>query len=143
MNFRKLFVKLGIKAVWGSKPVKFVIAGLINTGLTYLVYLGLLLFLDYRIAYAVSYASGIALAFSLNSIMVFKVNFSFVRMIIYPLIYLSQYIANASLLALFVGKWHIHKEVAPLLAICITMPIIYLLNKFILTTPIKKKNAIS
>jgi len=63
-------------------------------------------------------------------------------MVLYPIIYVFQYLANAWLLALFVDKLYIAKQVAPLLAICITLPIVYVLNKIILTKTLNKPTGV-
>jgi putative flippase GtrA len=130
-----------LSAESGVRVVKFIFAGLANTGSTYLLYLLLLFVWNYQISYAVSYAAGIALAFFLNSRLVFRTKFSIVRMFIYPLIYIFQYLANAALLELFVVKLGILKQIAPLIAICLTMPVVYFLNKIVLTSFARKRPA--
>ena len=107
--------------------------GLVNTGVTYILYLVLLLFLNYHTAYAIAYVAGIALAFALNSRIVFGTEWSIVRMLIYPIIYIVMYLVNAPLLSLFVSGLKLPKAFAPLLVTASTLPLGYLLNKVILT----------
>jgi putative flippase GtrA len=142
MNSKNLSNRERLRELFRFKAVRFIIAGLVNTGSTYLLYLLLLFCLDYRVAYAISYVAGIFLAFALNSRLVFKVKFNLLRMALYPVIYVFQYLANAWLLDLFVGKLHIAKQAAPLLAICITLPVVYVLNKIILTKSPRKPTGI-
>jgi len=133
MSSRNSFGREKLLALSRSRAVKFIAAGVVNTGSTYTLYLLLLFFWDYQISYAVSYAAGIVLAFMLNSRLVFRVKFSMFRLAVYPLIYLFQYLANAWLINLLVHRLDIAKQIAPLFAICLTLPVMYLLNKLVLT----------
>ena len=51
---------------------RFVAAGLLNTALTYVIYLSGLWFLSYTWAYTLSYAAGIVMSFILNGKWVFR-----------------------------------------------------------------------
>lgn len=133
MNSRNSYGRERLLAFFRSRVVKFIAAGVVNTGATYTLYLLLLFYWNYRISYAVSNAAGIVLAFVLNSRLVFRVKLNVFRMATYPFIYLLQYLANAWLINLLVDRLDIAKQIAPLFAICLTLPVVYLLNKLVLT----------
>ncbi|VVP12769.1 GtrA family protein [Pseudomonas fluorescens] len=121
--------------------LSFLVGGGLNTGLTYCLYLFLSYLIDYQIAYAVAYAAGIVFAYFFNSKIVFKVEQSWVGMLIYPSIYLVQYIFGALLLGLLVEYLNLHKAIAPLLVIVLLLPSSYLLNKVVLKATHKKTPA--
>lgn len=121
--------------------ISFLIGGGLNTGLTYCLYLLLSYLIDYQIAYAIAYVAGIAFAYFFNSKVVFKVEHSLLGMLIYPTIYLVQYIFGALLLNLLVEHLHLHKAIAPILVILLLLPSSYLLNKIVLKATHKTKPA--
>ena len=121
--------------------ISFLIGGGLNTGLTYCLYLLLSYLIDYQIAYAIAYMAGIVFAYFFNSKVVFKVEHSLLGMLIYPTIYLVQYIFGALLLNLLVEHLHLHKAIAPILVILLLLPSSYLLNKIVLKATHKTKPA--
>ncbi|QXI03213.1 GtrA family protein [Pseudomonas monsensis] len=121
--------------------MSFLIGGGLNTGLTYCLYLLLSYLIDYQIAYAIAYVAGIVFAYFFNSKVVFKVEHSLLGMLIYPTIYLVQYIFGALLLNLLVEHLHLHKAIAPILVILLLLPSSYLLNKIVLKATHKTKPA--
>lgn len=133
MSSARWFSREGLRASTRSKGLRYVAMGLVNTASTYLLYLLLLRFLDYLVAYSLSYAAGIALAFVLNSRIVFKAKFHVARMLAYPAIYLVQYLVNAALLSVLVSRLKMPSSSAPLLVIALSVPLGYLLNKLVLT----------
>ena len=112
--------------------IRFVAGGLLNTGATYLIYLGLIRFLPYQAAYLVAYALGIVIAYLLNSWLVFRVPLSLGRFFAYPLIYVVQYLVSAALLAVGVELLHLSPEIAPLAVLAIMIPVSYALNRSVL-----------
>jgi GtrA-like protein. len=118
--------------------ISFLVGGGLNTGLTYGLYLFLSYLIDYQIAYAIAYAAGIVFAYFFNSKIVFKVEQSWVGMLIYPTIYLVQYLFGALLLGVLVEYLHLHKAIAPILVIVLLLPSSYFLNKIVLKATHKK-----
>ncbi|RON53737.1 polysaccharide synthesis protein GtrA [Pseudomonas frederiksbergensis] len=119
--------------------MSFLIGGGLNTGLTYCLYLLLSYLIDYQAAYAIAYVAGIVFAYFFNSKIVFKVDHSWVGMVIYPTVYLVQYLFGALLLKLLVEHLHLHKAIAPLVVILLLLPSSYLLNKIVLKATHKTK----
>ena len=82
--------------------VRFVICGVINTGVTFLMYLWLLWLTSYAIAYTLSYVAGIFLSYWLNTKFVFREPLSISRAHQYPIVYLVQYLLGMAFLFLLV-----------------------------------------
>ena len=106
--------------------VRFIVAGAINTVVTYGLYLVLLPFLRYLIAYSAAYAVGIILSYWLNSVVVFRQSMSFRGFVRFPLVYVAQYAVTATLLWVCVGVLGMTKEVSLLAAIALTIPATFL-----------------
>lgn len=111
---------------------RFAAGGVANTVVTYLIYLALIPLLPYQAAYFVAYVLGIAIAFIINSVFVFRVPLSLGRFFAYPLIYVAQYLMAAGLLAIGVEYLRLSVELAPLAVIVAMIPVSYLLNRLVL-----------
>lgn len=112
--------------------LKFVISGGVNTLATYLVYLLLLLFLNYSLSYTVSYVSGIFLSYYLNTVFVFKEKVSLKKFFKFPIVYLIQYLINILMLYILVEFLNLSEQIVPLIVIVVTIPITYTLSKLII-----------
>lgn len=110
---------------------RFLIAGGLNTGLTYLLYLGLLCLMPYAWAYSITYVLGIGIGYALNSLWVFKKSPSFLRAAAYPLTYGINYILGLTVLWLLIELTHIPKEIAPIFVVAISVPVMYFTTKSI------------
>jgi putative flippase GtrA len=112
---------------------RFLAGGALNTGSTFVLYWLLLLIMDYRIAYAISFASGILLSYLINTRFVFRAQHSLRKLLLFPLVYLITYLAGAIVLHAAVSGFGINKTIAPLLSICATLPLSYVLTKLVLS----------
>src|SRR5579872_6674321 len=116
-----------------NKPFfRFLITGSLNTGITYFIYIFLLLFVHYNFAYTLSFACGILISYVLYSKFVFQQELSFKKFFRYPIIPVSQYFLGIVLLNFFIKDLAINKVLAPILVVIITVPYVYLLNGLIL-----------
>jgi putative flippase GtrA len=122
-----------IRNVCGKKGIRFLLAGILNTGATLLLYWLLMLVLAYHVAYAISYVAGVLISYVLNSRYVFGVGFKAATFALYPLVYVAGYLAGAAVLELAVDGLGIPAPVGPLLAICVTLPLTYALTRLILS----------
>lgn len=118
----------------------FLIIGIANTVITYSLYLILLNFLSYFFAYTISYIVGIFCSYFLNSKFVFKAKISLKKVLKYPIVYIVQYLIGLLLVFLLVDLFHLKKELAPSIVIILTIPITYLLSKFILKSKLNNSN---
>jgi putative flippase GtrA len=116
-----------------GQAARFLVAGGLNTMLTYLIYLMLLNFVGYLMAFSLTFVIGVFLAYFLNTAFVFKTNFSLSKIFRYPLIYFVQYIIGMILVIFLVDILLIDKRIAPLVNVIVLTPITFLLNRWILT----------
>jgi len=115
-----------------NKFFKFIGAGVINTVVSYLLYVILVLFLSYQISYAISFVFGIVLSFVLNTKYVFEVERTFKKFVLFPLVYLVQYLLGAFMMNIMVEMVGVNKFFAPLVVAVCLLPVSYLLSKKIL-----------
>lgn len=111
---------------------RFIFWGGVNTLLGYLLYAFLLLFLQYLVAYTITYASGIAISYYLNSRFVFRREVEARKAVQYPLVYLAQYLLGTGALYLLVQVLKVSTLVAPALVILLTIPVTYLMGRRII-----------
>lgn len=108
---------------------RFLLSGAVNTALTYLVYLVLLAVLGHRLSYSVSFGAGIALAYSLNRIYVFREHSGWRSALATPAIYALQYLLGLSMVEIWVRWLRWPAEAAPLAAVVVTVPLTYFLSR--------------
>lgn len=114
-----------------SRFFRFLISGGVNTGATYVIYLLLLQVLDYRVAYSVAYVFGIVLSFLVNRLFVFKTHRGWRSIVLFPFVYLVQYLVSVAVIWGWVEMLDLSATVAPLIAIAITIPLTYVLSRFV------------
>jgi putative flippase GtrA len=115
-----------------AEGARFLIAGGINTVVTYLIYLAVLNLTSYAIAFSISFVAGIFIAYGLNARLVFKTRVSLRKMCQYPLIYGFQYVSGLLLLAILVNDLGVDARFAPLINVLLLTPITFMLNKWFL-----------
>ena len=115
-----------------SEFLRFLIAGSLNTIISYIVYLLLLYYLPYLLAYSMAYAIGLFFSFYLNAKFVFKVPVTFKKILFYPSIYLVQYLLGLLILYIAVNFFQISEKLSLLISIFITIPITFILNRIIM-----------
>jgi putative flippase GtrA len=111
---------------------RFIFVGAINTVSTYGIYAFLLLFVTYPIAYTISFVCGILISFFLNSRFVFRTEMSLAKLVQYPLVYIAQYAVGALGLLILVEGFNISELVAPFFVIGVTVPLTFMLSRWIL-----------
>ncbi|WP_436861516.1 GtrA family protein [Staphylococcus caeli] len=114
--------------------IKFIIVGGINTLNYYIVYLILLKLLD--VNYLVSHISGFIVSFIisyyLNCYFVYKVTPTLRKFIKFPLTQVVNMGMQTLLLYIFVQWFHISSVIAPFVGLIITIPITFILSKYLL-----------
>jgi len=103
----------------------------VNTAVTYLLYLVLLQVLPYVEAYSMTYLAGIFLGYMLNSYVVFKERPTLKSVAMYPLVYVLNYLFGLSILYTFVELFGVPREMAPLFVIAISVPVAYISIRFV------------
>lgn len=112
--------------------VRFLAAGLTTTVFSYALYLALLLKMSYMPAYVASYIAGIVFSYFINTYFVFSEGFSLRSMLKFPLVYVAQFAINFMVIWLTVEKFEVRKELAPLIAIVLSIPVTYVMSRAII-----------
>lgn len=116
-------------ALSGSDRLRFIVAGITTTAFSYLVYATLLLALEPKLAYGLSYAVGIVWAYSMQSVWVFKRAWTWRGLVAFPLVYLAQALISFAVFWALLDRFSAPALLAPLLTIVITIPITYVLGR--------------
>ncbi len=117
-----------------SQFIKFIGVGGINTIVTYLFYLILLQLFSYQVSYTITYVFGIGLSYWLNLKFVFRENGSRKKIVLFPLVYFTQYLIGMIIIYFAIETYSVSEVIAPVLVILITLPLTFFLSKLILTT---------
>lgn len=117
---------------FNSEFFRFLLVGLSNTLVSYVVYLLLLPFLPYLYAYSISYCVGIVNSYFLNVLFVFKKQVSLRSFLKFPLVYVLQYALGAIILWLLVGQLGTQPGLAYTMVLIVTIPVTFLTSRFIL-----------
>jgi putative flippase GtrA len=120
-----------LKKLLEIKFVRFLLTGGLNTALTYILYLALLSFLPYIWSYSISYVCGIFLAFMLSRFFVFKEHQGLKSALLFPFVYLAQYILGVFVVWLWVKQLSLPESLAPLAAIALTLPLTFALSRLV------------
>ncbi len=112
--------------------IRFVLFGGVNTLLGYLIYVILLIFLNYKASFTITYVSSIFISYYLNSKFVFYRKVSLKKGLMYPSVYLIQYLTCMLLLHIFVEILNLSKFIAPILAVLLTVPVTFFLSRSII-----------
>lgn len=110
---------------------RFLVGGVLNTGITYLLYLSLLQLVSYQVAYTVAFILGIVISYGLNAKFVFRVGITTDSLIRFPIVYLAQYVLGLVLVTTLVEFLGIPAWLAPLFVILVTVPLTFVLSRTI------------
>lgn len=111
---------------------RFLIVGVVNTAVSYALYLALTPVLGYSIAYVIAFAAGVATSYLLSSRWVFDSNGGAWRAAAFPLVYLPQLLFGSFALRVAVERFGIDSRIALALVIALTIPLNFLLARLIL-----------
>lgn len=107
----------------------FLVTGTINTGLTYLIYLVILCFMNYIIAYSISFTCGVLMSYYMNSAFVFNSTLEFKKALRFVFFYIFQYCLGLILLYFLVTIAEINQKIAPFAVVLVTVPLTFLLSR--------------
>lgn len=125
------------KIIMGSGAFgRFLLSGGVNTLVTYLLYLLLLVFFSYQISYTISYCLGVVLAYCLNRVVVFRSHRGLRSLLLFPLVYVVQYLLTSGVLWGLVVVLGVDERLALLVAIALMVPVNFLLSRKIFTRKI-------
>lgn len=114
--------------------IKFVIVGGINTFNYYVVYLLLLKVLNvqYLVSHITGFIVALIISYYLNCYFVYKVQPTLRKFLQFPITQLVNIGMQTLLLFIFVRFFHINSVIAPFAGLIITIPVTFILSKYIL-----------
>lgn len=112
--------------------LRFLVTGCINTAASWGVYLLFNLWLPYAAAYTVAYCFGMVFTYYMNTRWVFRVPMKWSTFMQFPVIFVIRYCLDLSVLFALVTWLHCPEIFAPLATIAMTMPVGFLMSRFVL-----------
>ncbi|UXR77080.1 MULTISPECIES: GtrA family protein [unclassified Staphylococcus] len=115
--------------------IRFVIVGGLNTVNYYIVYLLLLhvFHIQYLISHIIGFIVAFIISYYLNCYFVYKVKPTLKKFLAFPLTQVVNMGVQTLLIYLFVDFLDFNESIAPFVGLIVTIPITYVLSKFILT----------
>ncbi|WHS45063.1 flippase GtxA [Staphylococcus aureus] len=117
-----------------AEILKFIIVGGINTLNYYVVYLLLLklLHIEYMISHITGFLVAFVISYYLNCYFVYRVKPTWRKFISFPITQIVNVSLQTVLLYVFVSWLNLPAEIAPFSGLVITIPITFVLSKWIL-----------
>jgi putative flippase GtrA len=112
-------------------PVRFILAGAFNTAVTLVLYVALLAFLPHPVAYTVTFAAGVVLSYLLNRSYVFRSAGGVATMLLFPMVYVVQYLVGLLVVLVWVDLLILPAALASIAAVIVTLPITYALLRWV------------
>ena len=119
---------------------RFVFVGGANTGLTYLLYLLLNLFLIYEIAFTISFAAGVLFSAFFNARYSFSTGLGLRALLRFSALCLINYYLGLQILIFCVEELHIRQALAPLIVVAIMLPLTFFGSRATLTGQFSKRS---
>jgi putative flippase GtrA len=98
--------------------------------LTYACYLLLLIWFRYEIAYVASYLAGIVLAYVSSALVVFKEPLRRSSALLFPIVYLIQFLLGLALLRVAVEHMGIPEALALAFSVAVTLPLTFVMSRW-------------
>ncbi|HDA1738346.1 TPA: flippase GtxA [Staphylococcus aureus] len=117
-----------------AEILKFIIVGGINTLNYYVVYLLLLklLHIEYMISHITGFLVAFVISYYLNCYFVYRIKPTWRKFISFPITQIVNVSLQTVLLYVFVSWLNLPAEIAPFAGLVITIPITFVLSKWIL-----------
>lgn len=112
--------------------LRFLVVGGTNTVVAYGLYLILLHWLRYELAYSLAYLAGISVGYFMNTLFVFRQPLSRRAALRYPLVYLVQYLLSLLVLRVAVNLVGVPAWLALAFAIVATIPVTFVLSRLVI-----------
>lgn len=117
-----------------SALARFVLVGVANTLVYYVVYRLLLLLMPYLPAHLLAFGVGIVFSFLANSFFTFRVRPTWRRFLAFPLTTLVNLLLVTAGSVLLVERSVVDERYATLLMTVVGVPVTFLLTRYVLTT---------
>jgi putative flippase GtrA len=121
--------------------VRYVVAGVANTALTYALLVVVMRWIGYLAAYTIVYAIGIGFGYWMQSRFVFRVPLAWRVALRFPLVYVAQFTLGFALLWLLVGTAHADRDLAALIVVMVNVPLGFVLSRLVLTARFAHRSA--
>ncbi|WP_162823625.1 GtrA family protein [Lysobacter sp. TY2-98] len=118
-----------------GQVARFVLAGALNTLLSYVIYWCLLRAVDYRVAYATSYVATILTGFAFNTWFVFRTTWSWRKLAMFPGVYLVNFFVGLGIVWMCISLLGLPAEVAPIVATLAVVPLGFVMTRLLLGAP--------
>lgn len=112
--------------------IRFLMVGVTNTLFSYLLFVLLLVYMNYLPAYSIAYCAGIVFSYFMSVHFVFRNRVSLASFLKFPIVYVIQYALGAMMLWLLAGKLGIPPAFAMIGVILVTIPVTFLISRLIL-----------
>jgi len=124
-----------------SQFLRYLLAGLANTAVSYAVLVLLMQWTDYVVAYTLAYVLGIALGYWLQTRFVFRVPLRWGTLVAFPVGYMVQYLLGVAVLWLLVERFGTAPELAAFVVIVMNVPLGYVLNRYLLLPRTRRRES--
>lgn len=111
--------------------LRFGLSGAANTIATWLLFVLLLTWLPYQLAYGVAYVTGIGTGYLLATLFVFSETPTARGLLAYPLVYVVQYALSAALLFAVVDWLDVPVRIAPLVVAVLVFPVTFVMSRIV------------
>jgi putative flippase GtrA len=114
---------------------RFLVAGAINTVVTYGIFLVLAHYTHHTIAYTIAFVTGIGLSYAMAAVYVFRTAVTIHSVLRFPLVYAIQYLHGLCFLALLVDGLGFSKPLSMLGVIATSIPLTFVLTRKAMRSP--------
>ena len=121
-------------AVLQGAPWRFIVAGVLNTLVTLALYLGLLTVSPHAVAYTITFVAGVVISYLLNRSYVFRSAGGTSTMLLFPMVYVVQYLIGLVVVVAWVDLLGLPSQLASIAAVVVTLPITYALLRWVFVT---------
>jgi len=111
---------------------RFLVAGAINTACTFALYWLMLPAIGYAPAYTIAFIAGIVMSYFLHSLFVFRTGTSVRSAVLFPSVYIVQYLIGLLVLWGWTDLLGLPAEYGVFATVAISLPVMFLLSKSIL-----------
>jgi putative flippase GtrA len=111
---------------------KFVVVGVVNTGVYYASYLLLRLVMHYLVAHLLAIAISMVCSFFLNCFWTFRTRPTWRKFAIFPLTNATNYVMTTVGVVVLVEWLDVDQRIAPLIAAAAAIPVTFLLSRRVL-----------
>jgi putative flippase GtrA len=108
---------------------KFSLTAGLYSSASFGAYAALIHWTPYLVAFTLSYALGICLAYTANLVFVFKAKSSMGKIMLFPIIQIAKYFVNLLLIYIFVELLFVNRIFAFVLSVAITFPIFFFITR--------------